>query len=74
VGIANFFLGPLIANPLIYHYHFNAALEPGKNFDAAPAPPLLYPGSAKLTFLKQAKVNTRFWEIFLSRFLFDLNW
>jgi hypothetical protein len=43
-------------------FHFNAAPATGKNFDAAPAPPLLC--SAKPTFLKQAKVNTRVRAIF----------
>jgi hypothetical protein len=38
-------------------HHFDAALARGKNSDAAPAPTLLYTGSAHPTFLKQAKVN-----------------
>jgi hypothetical protein len=42
-------------------HHLDAAPAPGKNFDAATAPTLLY---TKLTFKKQAKVNIRFSAIF----------
>jgi hypothetical protein len=34
-------------------HHFDAALSPGENFDAAPAPTLLY---SKAKFLKRTKV------------------
>jgi hypothetical protein len=36
-------------------HHFYAAPAPGKNFDAAPAPTLLY---SKAKFLKRTKVFT----------------
>jgi hypothetical protein len=52
-------------------HHFYAAPAPGKNFDAAPAPTLLY---SKANFLKLTKVYTNvetilflsFWTIYIA--------
>jgi hypothetical protein len=42
-------------------HHFYAAPVPGENFDAAPAPTLLF---SKAKFLKRAKVSTHVETIF----------
>jgi hypothetical protein len=43
-----------VISSVVEPYHFYAASAPGKNFDAAPAPTLLYSKAAK--FLKLIKV------------------
>jgi hypothetical protein len=46
----------IILSSVAEPHHYYAAPAPGKNFDVAPAPSLLY---SRPTFLKSKKVNIR---------------